>query len=274
LKKYFCFLFSIFSTCLYAHNYNVAELKQSLNKAYSALGSDVELPNQITSQIKEIFGGLKGDLFEVHFNKNLKKEISQADVAGWVFLFEQEETPHLVSVSKNEKKVKAFLVGKNFISEAEYKDYSFLEKVNSEMLRRLTPQVMREHDHSSMHGGTVLMFIDDHVEISRSSDKKIFAYVSDKKRQRLPLSEFEKISFTLVSGKKTQLLRSEKMKHGSMEMMLFFLPEKAQDDAVLNVLLKRKKGNAVTRFTRLSLVPVVDTKGAMSEHLISKEVEK
>ena len=274
MKKYFGFLMSIFSTCLYAHNYNVAELKQSLNKAYTAVGSNVELPSQISSEIKESFGGFKGDLFEVHFNNNLKKEFSQADIAGWVFLFEQEETPHLVSFSKNEKKLKAFLVGKNLISKSEYKDYSFLEKVNNEMLKRLTPQVMREHDHSSMHGGTVLMFIDDHVEISRSSDRKLFAYVSDKKRQPLPLSDFEKIRVTLVSGKKTQALRSEKMKHGTMEMMLFFLPEKVQDDAVLNVLLKRKKGNAVTRFTRLSLVPLVETKGAMSEQLISKEVEK
>jgi hypothetical protein len=55
------------------------------------------------------------------------------------------------------------------------------------MLLRFFSKAMKEHDHSSMHGGSVLMFVDDHIELSRSSQNQVFAYVSDKKRQSLPL---------------------------------------------------------------------------------------
>ena len=49
-----------FSICAFAHNFNVAELKQALAKAYQSLDSNVEAPSQISSQVKEIFGGIKG----------------------------------------------------------------------------------------------------------------------------------------------------------------------------------------------------------------------
>lgn len=264
MRNFITFIsFCFFSISSRAHNYNVAELKQALAKSYSSLGSDVESPSKISSQVKEVFGSMKGELFEVRFKENFQKEN-----AGWVFLFEQEETPHLVSFSRVEKKIKAFLIGKNLVSESDFKDYPFLKKINDEMLSRLTPQALREHDHSSLHGGMVLMFIDDHVEISRSSQNQIFAYVSDKKRQGLALDLFEKINFTLFSKKKSISLKSEKMKHGTMEMLMVSLPDKVLEDAVLSILLKRKKGNSVTRVTRLSLIPFVDVKDAMKEHSV------
>ena len=269
MKNYFKLLFFL-SFILHSHNFNVAELKQSLVKAYGALGPEAESPSQISSQFVEAFGGIKGELFEV----KPQKENDKKSLVGWVFLFEIEETPHLVSFSRSEKKMKAFLSGKNLVSEDDYKDYPFLKKINDEMLVRLIPQTMKEHDHSSIHGGAVLMFIDDHVELSRSSQSQIFAYVSDKKRQSLPLNEFEKINFSIFAEKKSTSLKSEKMKHGSMEMLVVSLPKRVREDAVLSVLLKRKKGNAVTRVTRLSLLPFVDVKDAMKSDLMTKENQR
>ena len=256
-------IFLATSSYSYSHNFNVAELKQALLKAFVALGSDVQPPLQLSSQVKENFGGLRGDLFEVRFKEDIQKDKSPQGNAGWVFLFEQEETPHLISFSREEKKIKAFIVGKNLISEKDYKDYSFLKKINDEMFLRLTPQAMREHDHSSMHGGTVLMFVDDHMELSKSKQNHIFAYVSDKRRQLLPLSDFEKINFSLLSAKKSNSLKTESMKHASMEMMMVFLPDKVQEDAVLTITLKRRKGNTISRSIKLALVPTVEMGQAM-----------
>lgn len=243
----------------FAHNYNVAELKQALKKSVEVLSADAEQPSQISSKDKESFGGVSGELFEIHL------KTSQAETAGWVFLFEREETPNLISFSKAEKKVKAFLVGKSLIPESEYKDYSFVEKIHQDMLLRFFPKAMREHDHSSMHGGAVLMFLDDHVELSRSSQNQLFAYVSDKKRQSLPLSDFERISFSLLANKKSISLKAEKMKHGSMEMLMLSLPGEIKKDDVLSVSLMRKKGNLITRVIQLSQLPAVKTEDAMSE---------
>jgi len=243
----------------FAHNYNVAELKQALKKSVEVLGTDAEQPSQISSKNKESFGGVSGELFEIHL------KTSQDETAGWVFLFEREETPNLISFSKAEKKVKAFLVGKSVLPESEYKNYSFVEKIHQDMLLRFFPKAMKEHDHSSMHGGAVLMFLDDHVELSRSSQNQLFAYVSDKKRQGLPLSVFEKISFSLLTDKKSISLKSEKMKHGSMEMLMLSLPAKIQKEDVLSVSVKRKNGNMVTRVIKISQLPSVKTQDAMSE---------
>ncbi len=97
---------------------------------------------------------------------------------------------------------------------------------------------MIPHSHHSDHGGQVLMFGDDHIEVVGSTgSEQIMLYVGDKMREALPLIDV-KLSVEVLNGEKVtplNVITSAKAKN----MGLVMIPKDLQKSGVLKIQLIR-----------------------------------